>query len=341
MRRAGHAVRLVTAATQGVPPPPDDWPIVLDIANRGWLVPAIHVALDGAGRLDEVPADVREYLIFLHNQNFERNRRLRAQLIEATSALNAAGIEPILLKGAIHLFCATEEKLGARMISDLDIHIDCEDRSRATTVLIGLGYCTLDNSAALARSCDAGVIDLHDQPNSRSAPYLQNDLGAVSSRAERFGANAHIPCATARALHFIVHDMIKDGDHWSFRIDLRHLHDLAELARSDEGIDWHWLSMTLADDVARQALIGQARALEDLFGVPIPEFLRGGRGSELRYAARLACASRRPWASPIRLMGNISRTIHQNSQGYRWRGASMFGRHLLGRLASHDRGSKA
>jgi hypothetical protein len=340
VRRAGHAVRLVTAATQGVPPPPGDWPIVLDIANRGWLVPAIHVALDGAGRLDEVPADVREYLIFLHNQNFERNRRLRAQLIEATSALNAAGIEPILLKGAIHLFCATEEKLGARMISDLDIHIDCEDRSRATTVLMGLGYCTLDNSAALARSCDAGVIDLHDQPNSRSAPYLQNDLGAVSSRAERFGANAHIPCATARALHFIVHDMIKDGDHWSFRIDLRHLHDLAELARSDEGIDWHWLSMALANDVARQALIGQARALEDLFGVPIPDHLRGGRGAELRHLARLVCASRGLSASTVRFGGNILRAVHQNSQGYNWRGASRFRRQVVRRFAQSDRGSK-
>lgn len=341
MRRAGHAVRLVTAATQGVPPPPDDWPIVLDIANRGWLVPGIHVALDRAGRLDEVPADVREYLIFLHNQNFERNRRLRAQLIEAATALNAAGIEPILLKGAIHLFCATEERLGARMISDLDIHIDCDDRLRATTALMGLGYCTLDNSAALARSCDAGVIDLHDKPNGRSATYLQNDLGAVSSRAERFGANAHIPCSTARALHFIVHDMIKDGDHWGFRTDLRHLHDLAELARSDEGIDWCWISTVLSDDMARQVLIGEARALEDLFGVRIPDFLRGGMRAELRHAARLACASRGPWASPIRLVGNISRTIHQNSQGYSWRGAGMFRRHLLVRFASHDRGSKA
>jgi hypothetical protein len=341
VRRAGHAVRLVTAATQGVPPPPDDWPIVLDIANRGWLVPAIHVALDRAGRLDEVPADVRDYLLFLHDQNFERNRRLRLQLMEATKALNAAGIEPILLKGAIHLFTATEENLGARMTSDLDIHVDSTERGRAMVALMGFGYRALDNAEALARACDVGVIDLHDQPNFRSAPYLSSDLRAVSVSEERSGAIAHVPSATARALHLIVHDMIKDGDHWSFRIDLRHLHDLARLARSDEGIDWHWLTTVLADDVARQALIGQARALEDLFGILIPDHLRGRRWAELRYAARLACASRGPWASPIRLVGNISRTIHQNSQGYRWRGASMFRRHLLGRLASHDRGSKA
>ena len=340
MRSAGHALRLVTAAIAGVAPHADDWPLVLDIANRGWLVPEIYLALARSGELADIPLDVREYLSFLHDQNAERNRRLRGQLIESARALNAAGIEPILLKGAIHLFTAAERDRGGRMISDLDIHIDPVERGRATAALMELDYCALENAPELARPRDVGVIELHDRPNPRSAPYLSDDLLRLSSRVERSGVVAHIPCATARALHLVVHDMIKEGDHWTFRIDLRHLHDLAALARSNDGIDWHRLAAVMSSDPGRRALIGQAIALQDLFGVPVPNFLRGGRKAQLRHKVRLVAAGRGPSASAVRLVGNVLRTLHQIREGYTWRGADKFRLQLLKRFASRNRGSR-
>ena len=333
-------LRLVTAATRGVAPPADLWPVVLIFANRGWLVPAIQIGLARSGALADVPVEVRKYLSFLHRQNHERNRRLRAQLIEATRALNAAGIEPILLKGAIHLFTTTEEDLGARMISDLDLHVDPVERDRATAVLMGLNYRLLDNGTELARSCDVGVIELHDRPNPRSAPYLCDDLSRFCCRFERSGAIVHIPSASARALHLIVHDMIKEADHWSFRIDLRHLHDLAGLASSDEGIDWRWLSAVMSDDAGRAALVEQAIALQDLFCLRIPDFLSGDRHAQLRHRARLVGAGRGPSAAAVRLAGGLLRTIHQLREGYKWRGAAKFRQQLFRRFVSRARGSR-
>ena len=313
---------------------------MLEVANHGWLGPALYVALGRADRLDEVPVPVRDYLSFLHDRNRERNQRLRAQLLEATRALNAASIEPILLKGAIHLFSAAPDELGSRMTSDLDISIAPEEMAPAKAVLMALGYFRFGADRELARADDAGVIELHDRPSARSARYLSIDLRAVSTTAALDGATVRIPSATARALHLIVHDMIKERDYWSFRIDLRHLHDLSGLARSGQGIDWHRLRALLSDRTARGALIVQARALEDLFDVHIPPDLRPDWRAELRHRARLMGASRGPHASAARLLGNLSRGIHEMSEGYAWGGGWVFSQKVYRRLAARGTGSR-
>jgi len=313
---------------------------VLEVANRGWLCPALYLALRRSGQLDDVPVAVREYLCFLHDRNHERNRRLREQLVEAVRALNGAAIEPVLLKGAIHLFTGAPDELGARMISDLDIGIAPDETIRAKSALEELGYRCPGNDRQWARPDDAGVIEFHDRPSARSAPYLADDLRARSPSRQRDGAVARIPTPTARALHLIVHDMIKEGDYWTFRIDLRHLHDLAELARSIEGIDWQHLSAVLSDRRARGALVVQARALEDLFGIEIPTDLRPGRQAQLRHSARLVCASRGPTASLLRLTGNLSRGVRQLTDGYKWSGSRKLTRQVYKRLASGSSGSR-
>ena len=187
------------------------------------------------------PPSVGDYLSYLHDRNGERNRRLRVQLLEAISALNAQGIEPILLKGAINLFTADREDCGARMLSDLDLSVAPFEMAGARVGACALGYQDVGNAREMARPEDVGVIELHDRPSARSAKYLANDLRASSPKMARDGAVARIPSATSRALHLIVHDMIKEGDYWSLRIDLRHLQDLASLARSSEGVDWQQL----------------------------------------------------------------------------------------------------
>jgi hypothetical protein len=321
-------------------PPDGDWLEVLEIANRGWLAPALFLALKRCGHEDALPPSVREYLAFLHEQNRERNRRLLEQLFEAVAALNAAGIEPVLLKGAIHLFTAQEEELGARMISDLDLCLQPEDMARATSALVGLDYACFDAGRELSRPTDAGAIDFHGPPSARSARYLSKDVRAACTRISGNGATALVPSATARALHLIVHDMIKEGDYWSFRLDLRHLYDLALLARSDEGIAWRDLWDVLDDRAGRQALVLQCRALEDLFGIVIPPELRAGRAAELKHAMRLIGSTGGRRAALVRLTGNVSRGFHNLTHQYVWHGYRRFFRHIRRRLTARGAGSR-
>jgi hypothetical protein len=340
MKRPADSLRLVTAALQGRPPNEADWLAVLELANRAWLGPALYVALDRSAQLEAIPASVRDYLSFLHDRNLDRNRRLRVQLIEAVGALNGQGIEPVLLKGAINLFTADAENVGSRMLSDLDLSLTPSEMAEARSALTSLGYLVAANARELARPNDAGVIELHDRPSVRSAPYLSDDLRASSPPMARDGAVARIPDATSRALHLIVHDMIKEGDYWSLRIDLRHLQDLAMLARSKEVLDWKRLGAILSDRAGRRALIVQAAALEDLFDVEIPPDLRAGRMARLRHGARIVRASGGPSGSVAGLAGDVSRGVHRLAERYAWRGGRNFTSRVYRRLAAPAKGSR-
>lgn len=324
---------------QGRLPKEADWPTVLEIANRAWLGPALYVALKRNAQLNQIPTSVRDYLSFLNDRNCERNRRLRGQLLEAISALNVQNVEPILLKGAVNLFTAEAEELGARMISDLDLSIAPFEMAGARSALAALGYQDV-NAREMARPNDAGVVELHDRPSARSAPYLSDDLRASSRGEERDGAVARIPCATSRALHLIVHDMIKEQDYWSLKIELRHLQDLAELARSREGIDWKQLCAVLSDETARDALILQAAALEDLFGIDIPRDLHPGRRARLRHEARLVGVSGGIFGSVARLIGEVSRGLHRMEEGYTWRSGFNFTQQVYRRLRIPSKNSR-
>lgn len=338
--KPGQPLRLVTSMLQGHLPEVEDWPTVIETANRAWLSPALFVALKRTGRLEEIPPHVRDYLSFLHDRNYERNSRLRGQLIEAVSALNDLNIEPILLKGAINLFSADDEALGARMISDLDLSIDPFEMSQASTALMGLGYQSTGIAREMVRPDDVGMLELHDRPSGRSAPYLSDDLLASSTSAERFGAVARIPNAESRALHLIVHDLIKEQDYWSLKIELRHLHDLAELMRSSEWRGWEKLCAGLSGGPARKALILQAAALEDLFGAEIPPELRPGTMARLRHAARLVGASHGVAGTVTRLIGELSRGLHRMEEGVAWRNGLSFPRQVYRRLASPGKSSR-
>lgn len=339
MKQLSHPIRLVTSALQGRLPDRFEWFHLLETANRGWLTPALYVAFESNSCLEEIPDPVRGYLALLHDRNFQRNRRLRAQLIEAVGALNAAAIEPILLKGAIKLFCGDAASVRSRMISDLDINIAPTQMADAKAALSRLGYCERENPRELARPSDVGVIELHDKPNIRAARYLSGDFGTSAPVVEQEGVKARIPNPTAQAIHLIVHDMIKEGDYWRLTFNLRHLHDLANLAAHPDGIDWHRTASTLCDRSGAGALALQLRALRDLFGVESPSDFRGGRADKLRHAVRLQAARQGVAGSLIRFAGKLLWGFHRFRESYTWQGGRDFTRRVNLRLLSSPKGS--
>lgn len=339
MKQRSNSVRLVTSALSGAIPARSEWLPLIELASRGWLVPGLYVAFERAGCLNDVPDFVRGYLALLHDRNAERNRRLRAQLIETLAALNAAAIEPVLLKGAIHLFCGDTATIRSRMISDLDINIVPEQIADAKEALVKLGYRETDNPRELGRSDDVGVIEIHERPHVRSQRYLSGDLGLSAPVVERELVRARVPTPTAHATHLIVHDMIKEGDYWRLTINLRHLHDLSFLARSAEGIDWQRVANTFTDRSGKGALAMQLRALRDLFGVESPSHLRGGFLDKMRHELRLQAAGEGVAGWLLRLAGKLLWGFHRFSESYTWQGCRDLTRRVRWRLACPAKGS--
>jgi putative nucleotidyltransferase-like protein len=296
MMQVGTALEPLIAGLRGRAVTTTDWLSVIALANRTLLTPALFSALAHSGEIDRLPYDVREYLGFIHDRNWERNVRLRAQLAEAVAALNRRGIVPLLLKGAVPLFLSPAGRIPARMTSDLDLSVEAAEEVGAQECLGELAYLPLEGARGMARPQDVGSLELRRTQSSGFGPPTLVALGCL---------RAKIPSPQSRALHWIVHDLLKEGDYWRGRIDLRHLHDLAQMAESDD-VDWTSLRAAMPDQRSRNALDAQVLALHDLFGVRIPSDHIQRPMVRFQHWRRIFTAKHPVIGAPVRLAGNLA-----------------------------------
>lgn len=258
------------ACLAGETPRQADWLGLLAMANQA-LVTGILAARIG----DRAPGEVQAFLGAIHRRALERNARLERQLEEAAASLNAAGVQPILFKGAAMLSTAGPG-YGARILSDLDIMVPPHSMAIARQRLEAIGYRLSvfeDNPFApmnLCRGQDVGMVDLHCRTKVRYPAFDFEDLARDCTEVRLGGARAWLPSPTSQALILILHDQLQERDYWRGLIDLRHLLDLAELARTSPGIDWERLAVHFPRGYPRNALDVQLATLELLFGMPVP-----------------------------------------------------------------------
>ena len=296
MIHAGRALEALITGLRGRAVAASDWQAVLALANHTLLTPALFSSLTDTGEMDRVPRDVREYLRFIHDRNRQRNLRLRAQLNEAVAALNRRGIVPLLLKGAVPLFVSPASRAPSRMTSDLDLAVEAAEEAAAHACLGELGYSEVAGVRGMARSQDAGILELR--------PRRSNDV-EPPKLVRRGRLQVKVPPVQSRALHWIMHDLIKEGDYWRGRLDLRHLHDLAQLAEGD-GVDWSALRASLPCGSARNALDVQLLALHHFFGAMIPPECARRPVVRFQHWRRIFPAKHPIIGAPLRLAGNLA-----------------------------------
>ena len=294
--RAGNALDALISGLRGRPSAGADWQAVIALANHTLLTPDLFSSLARADQIHRLPHDVGEYLQFVHDCNRERNLRLRAQLGEAVAALNRRDIVPLLLKGAVPLFLSPAGRVPSRMTSDLDLGVEPTEEAAARACLDELGYVQVPGGRGMARQQDAGMLELRPiQANGFAPPKL----------VERDGLCVKIPPAQSRVLHWMMHDLLKEGDYWRGRIDLRHLHDLARLAESDD-VDWTALQASVSDQSARNAIDTQLLALHHFFGIEIPAKCAQRPMVRFQHWRRIFTAKHPILGAPLRQAGNLA-----------------------------------
>ncbi len=283
-----------------------DWNALIAIANRSWMTPQLLVALRECGAVDAAPGDVRDYLEFVHGQNLLRNRRLRAQLREAARALNACGISPTLLKGAVDIACETGDRLGARMMADLDILVKGAEVEPARAALRAIGYSPLlaDHPPCLARPGDVGAIELHGWPPQRRHYLSLTGIEAAPVVTILGSVRARIPPPGLRILQLAVHDHIKEGDDWRGSVDLRHLHDIARMLSSD--VDWPELRAIPRSRRERNALEDSLAMAGFLYGILVPPAPDRTLAQMLRHRRRLTPLLYPRLGMPLRRAGDVA-----------------------------------
>jgi hypothetical protein len=253
-----RALRAIGPALAGSPPPLDAarWEDLAALATDHGLGPALWVhavRADASG----VPPAVARQLSAVYHSNVGRQIKLRADLHQAITTLNAAGIEPVVLKGgALHLQGVLSD-VGEREMVDLDLLVEGTDVARATSALVAVGYVPSPRPA-FGRPHD---LPMHN-PTTRTVLELHAELGSPSlvavlptETAVGRAIRTSQPDVSYRALdptdalvHHVLHTQVQDHKHRTFALPLRQLHTLGVMLGAwGPQIDWRAATASFRD----------------------------------------------------------------------------------------------
>ncbi len=316
----------LVACLKGTPPKGVNWDEVIALANRSLTISSLAAAATTFAEADVIPEDVHTYLSLISERNAGRNSRLAAQLAEAIGGLNGVGIEPVVMKGAALLLGREQSEIGARLLTDLDILVRPEEMSDAIAALERIGYeirlaagsgswpgnPKYHLPAVLARPTDAGAIDLQCRPRGPASFSDIEWIYARSSRMELDGNHVHVPSPFVQVVFLVLHDQFQDGDYWRGLLDLRHLLDVAQLARSAE-IEWGELRSLFAAGYERNAVDTQILTADALFGLEGTAGLSFGKLAHCQLARRRLQFGRDYLAVPLTLLALLTEIFHYRS----------------------------
>jgi hypothetical protein len=301
------------------------WASVIEAADDHLVAPTLGWCLRGD---DRVPPDVRACLETLLDLNGRRNRLMLQALEVAVASLNAAGIAPLLLKGAAGLAEDLYPDPGMRIVGDLDLLVREAEVDGAVAALETAGF-GVDTARQLIGADHHHLpprvhaewrvgVDLHTRPAPRSLDGLLD--------AERYVGDAHprdwrghqvlVPGPTDWLVHNIAHGQIVDGHYWLGIPRLRQLLDLALLRARHAGA----IDMVGVEERFRKAGYGKVLAATVRLVVFLLEGgeLAAGSADDARAVARVRRTVERPAVQRWRvyrryLVGNARRLIDEPS----------------------------
>jgi Uncharacterised nucleotidyltransferase len=234
-----------------------DWERTIGHASAQFVLPALAAAMKDLA-LSEPETELGAFLEAVHAANLERNSAFCAELATALGILNAAGIEPALVKGAIRLADGLYPDHGWRVLRDLDLLVPTAAIMDALRAFQEAGYVSCQSDKELWREGGACQIDVHRELSfsPRQIRLLQGAEVLDGARVVEFaGGRLRIPSIEHQLVHLVAHGQIRHLGHALGRISLRDRLEMAALV--------HWGKQTINWDaiIARFAACGYQRPL--------------------------------------------------------------------------------
>lgn len=259
--------------------PGTDWERVIGHASNQLVLPTFAAALQDLGLIECLDGELGGFMAAVHAANEERNRELSDELVAVVGILNRAGIEPVLLKGAIRLVDGLYPDYGWRMLRDLDLLVPDARWADAMALFQGTDYtvCGEGNKEAhLQRPGGLVIVDLHRELFStrRCQRLLRAEEVLNGARRAPFGdAMARLPSMAHQVVHLIGHTQLEDHNHAYGRMAWRDWFEAAALEHwGQEDIDWQVVLARFVTAGYRGPLLTFLLSLQtySLGAVPVP-----------------------------------------------------------------------
>jgi hypothetical protein len=268
-------------------PPPDDadldrseseWARLIYIANLHYAAPLLHDAVYARGLLARLPDDIRGYLVAIRHANAERNDDIRRQVDDFLPALNAVGIEPILLKGGAFLF-ADPAYGDSRMMVDVDVLVPSGVEDVAWNAMADLGYRAVDDDDysrahqmnAIHREGAVATIEIHRTPGPQRTLVTVDEAYADSALVSAESGRCRVMSTDHSVRHALFHGQVQDFHYWFARPQLRTLLDLRRyIDTHGPDIDWAGVVRSFDDEGYGRVVEGTLALLHAWLGVEPP-----------------------------------------------------------------------
>jgi hypothetical protein len=257
------------------------WELPVEFSSHHYVIPALAWC---AHDRPDLPDTVRAYFGSILTLNRLRNEALLNSLERVVGALNAAGIEPMLLKGAAHLVDGLYPSPGLRLMGDLDILVAQDRAENAVTALRAIGFAAVNEGLPashhhLPRMQDGAVcVEVHTRIEHREdavpAPWFCEQARTASFR----GLAVRLPEPTRSVGHNVVHGQLNHAHYQRGTVELRQLLDLAMIrARDESRIDWGLLDRRFGAAGLGHVLATYLNFAEVFFGQPTPPLAHAPR----------------------------------------------------------------
>lgn len=217
------------------------WPRFARLSGVHLLTPALGACLEELGLAGPLPPDLRDYLAAMRAAGEERNRELRADLRRIVAVLNGAGIEPVLLKGALRLVDGLFPGDAWRFMHDLDLLVPAAAVDGARRALDALRWTEKPagdgedgrHALVLVRPDGLSRLELHDEPLEGPWRPLLDAAGVLARARPRTegGIAFREPAPADQLAHLVLHAQLQHAHLSTGRLLLRDLAELALLVR--------------------------------------------------------------------------------------------------------------
>ena len=223
------------------------WDDVVARARGELVLPAFGAAARDLGVLGLLESRARARLAIAHAANVERNSRIGEQLATLVDVLNRAGMEPVLLKGAIRLVDGLYPDAGWRTMRDLDLLVPEASFVEALRALDAAGYRLArpiepkHKEALVWRDGDCVPFEIHRElfATARRQRLLRgSEMLSASRPATIEGARIRLPSTVHQLVHLIGHSQIGHSGYAYGRIMLRDRLETALLQWQADDIEW-------------------------------------------------------------------------------------------------------
>lgn len=116
-----------------------DWDVLFMLSTNTYLAPLLYRRLQERKLESAVPEDFLQAIEGVYQLNVQRNKQLKAILLETIGILNRGGLTPVLLKGS-HALLDLMPYSDCRMMGDIDLLLTPDTVEQARELLLAEGY---------------------------------------------------------------------------------------------------------------------------------------------------------------------------------------------------------